>query len=170
MSSVTSKSLYLGKEPSSERKSLKQSISDFTINDTLRVSIDRKIHKRASAQLLKPIVSEAKNANTLNSDRFFSSNYKLKQITNSNRKKSSVSSTKNEGTVIERKDAFGNIILKGQNKKHRISFQDEISSKRKNDKKFIDIVDIQSYKKYNSDNSGDIFKKRRSGKCACFIF
>ena len=175
MSTVTSKSGYLGKEILSERKSLKQSINDFTVNDTLRVSIDRKIQKRSSALHLKPLHSEDRNEHSLNSEQFLASNYKLKQISHSNSKRKKSTALDNNTTNINkdgfiRKDAYGNIIIKGRNKKQRISFQDDLLYKNKNDKKFIEIIDIQSYKKFNEDTSGDMVKKKKSGKCVCAIF
>lgn len=168
-STVTNKSYFVSKDNLSERKSLRQSVNDFTINETLRVSIDKKMQKRASAQCIKGLQYEDKQDHSVHSERFLSSNYKLKQISHSQRKKSSVAAVKpEEGT--ERRDFYGNLILKGKNKKQRISFLDDVLYKNNKNCKFVEIIDIQSYKKYNEDTSGDITKKKKNGKCACIIF
>ena len=44
-----------------------------------------------------------------------------------------------------RKDAFGNLISKGKNKKQKISFSDNLAL---NDK-LVNIIPVESYKKYN---------------------
>jgi hypothetical protein len=43
-------------------------------------------------------------------------------------------------------DVFGNIISKGNGKKHKISFTDKLSL---NNNKLVEIIPVESYKKFN---------------------
>lgn len=73
-----------------------------------------------------------------------------------------------------RRDAKGNVIVKGR-KKHRISFKD-ILNKNAN---LVDVVDIESYKEYNAKELSILEEKQGTinnmnindnTSCACIVF
>ena len=59
---------------------------------------------------------------------------------------------KNEIAQI-RKDVYGNIITKGKNKKHKISFSGFISQNDCDFNQLITTINIESYKQYNANNA-----------------
>jgi hypothetical protein len=68
-----------------------------------------------------------------------------------------------------RRDAFGNLILKGKNKKHKISFLDNI----KKNKNLVTYVDVKSYKNADEYAGGGKERKNKNSKkfeCRCIIF
>ena len=52
-----------------------------------------------------------------------------------------------------RKDVYGNIITKGKNKKHKISFSGFISQNDCDFNQLITTINIESYKQYNAKMS-----------------
>lgn len=76
------------------------------------------------------------------------------------------SSTSNQVTDFAlskatRCDFYGNIIKKGASKTQRVTFIDKISNK-----SFVNIIEIDSFKKFNFDLNND----HASCNCACLIF
>jgi len=60
---------------------------------------------------------------------------------------------KNEGNTdrSERFDRNGTLITKGRSRKHKVSFADSISQDQ--NKRIADVIIVQSFKKFNLDNT-----------------
>ncbi len=66
-------------------------------------------------------------------------------------------------TTATRADVYGNIIKKGS-KRHKVTFKDNIGHKKQNS--FVKIVNVESYKSYNTDVSINV-STSRNGECSC---
>lgn len=73
---------------------------------------------------------------------------------------------KNIIETIPRQDIYGNNIIKGS-KRHTISFCDQLKELKKR-KRFDEIIDVQSYKKYNVDVSKYLNRCCRCFSCVVF--
>lgn len=73
---------------------------------------------------------------------------------------------KNE-TAQTRKDVYGNIITKGKNKKHKISFSGFISQNDCDFNQLITTINIESYKQYNAKMSYNINGKIEKERLYC---
>lgn len=113
-----------------------------------------------------PIKNKKKSYNmeVLNTEEAFNENIKKK--INHHRKSASITISKVEVTsdksneLCLRKDAYGNIIKKG-NKKIKVTFKDKMN------KPLLEIIEIQCIKKYNDDSSTS---NNTNCQCACIIF
>ena len=72
-------------------------------------------------------------------------------------------------TSRERRDVYGNLICKKNRRKVRVTFADEIEE----EKPLASVIDIESYKKYNCNNSNKYAYSEDKIKCdskCCLIY
>jgi hypothetical protein len=177
---------HFASSPKKENKSKKEIKDENLAEKTMKISIERKNNKKS---VINVNLNENELSGKESSDNIQikikknnSPNKKDKKDANSSTSRDNQSSKSHKKKVInagaplvnskeifdlnpagssERIDAFGNPIKKGF-KNYKVSFIDMISI---NKKSIVNIVDVESYKKYNVDMSQDSHLRNPSDKC-----
>lgn len=117
----------------------------------------------------------------INDNKFPSNNYLVKVPTEKEKETAKIKAKNNyyskntKETSKLRTDAYGNEIKRGKHKKYKVTFEGFIEETEFNYNKFIKVIDIDNFKKYNAEMSysgKEGFERGREAVCCsgCFIY
>lgn len=161
------------------RRSVKE--KEEIVTETMQILIEKKTNKKSIVNLyLNENSNSQLNGNTDESLKQKSGSEVSKKFMNNLKKTLTDSSAIHIEDIMkrERHDFYGNLIKRGPGKKQKITFVDNIKKRNSvpenfQNREFINIIDVESYKTYNIDISQNLGHMERTTNCcgsSCLIY